>query len=176
MRFGIAILRAVIGGLFIGHGMQKLNGMFGGFGLEGTGGWMESMGLFPGKHHAAAAGVAEAGGGALMIAGAGTPFAQAALTGSMTVAIGKVHGKNGVWGQNNGYELPLVMSAAAFAITASGPGSLALDRREWGPGWAFAALAAGIGGGLAAMKYGEMNAPAETPQPAEAPAQEPAAT
>ena len=38
MRFGIAILRAVIGGLFVGHGLQKLNGMFGGFGLEGTGG------------------------------------------------------------------------------------------------------------------------------------------
>jgi putative oxidoreductase len=176
MRFGIAILRAVIGGLFIGHGLQKLAGKFGGFGLEGTGGWMESMGLYPGKHHAAAAGVAETGGGALLAAGMATPLAQAALTGSMTVAIGKVHGKNGVWGQNGGYELPLVMTAAAFAITASGPGSLAIDRREWGTGWALAALAAGIGGGFAAMKYGEMNAPAETPQAAPGPAAEPAPT
>src|SRR3954449_4403523 len=168
MRFGIAILRAVIGGLFIGHGLQKLNGMFGGFGLEGTGGWMESIGLFPGKHHAAAAGLAEAGGGALLIAGAGTPVAQAALTGSMTVATLKVHGPNGVWGQNGGYELPLVMTAALFAITASGPGSPSLDNRVWGNRWALLALAAGAAGGLGAMKYGEMKAPAESSTPAEA--------
>jgi putative oxidoreductase len=167
MRFGIAILRAVIGGLFIGHGLQKLKGWFGGFGIEGTGGWMESVGLYPGKHHATAGGLAETAGGALLVAGAATPVAQAALTGSMTVATLKVHGPNGVWGQNNGYELPLVMTAALFAVTGSGPGSFALDRREWGTGWAIAALAAGIGGGYAAIAYANSNAPAETPAAAE---------
>src|SRR3954453_4188964 len=151
MRFGIAILRAVIGGLFIGHGLQKLAGKFGGFGIEGTGGWMESIGLFPGKHHALAAGAAETTGGALLVAGAGTPIAQAAITGTMTVATLKVHGPNGVWGQNGGYELPLVMTAAAFAVTASGPGPLSLDRRVWGTPWALAAVASGIGGGFAAV-------------------------
>ena len=123
MRFGIAILRAVIGGLFIGHGLQKLKAWFGGFGLEGTGGWMESVGLYPGKHHATAAGAGRDGG--RRAAGrrrAARPSRTAALTGSMTVAILKVHGPNGIWGQNNGYELPLVMTAALFAITASGPG------------------------------------------------------
>ena len=84
---------------------------------------MESIGLQPGKVHATAAGVAETGGGALLVAGAATPLAASALTGTMTVAIAKVHGPNGVWGQNGGYELPLVMTAALFAITASGPGS-----------------------------------------------------
>lgn len=169
MRFGIAILRAVIGGLFIGHGLQKLKGWFGGFGIEGTGGWMESVGLYPGKHHATAGGVAETAGGALLVAGFATPVASAALTGSMTVATLKVHGPNGVWGQNNGYELPLVMTAALFAITGSGPGSFALDRREWGTAWALGALAAGIGGGYLAIAYANANAPAETPEaPAEA--------
>ena len=63
----------------------------------------------------------------------------------MTVAIAKVHGANGVWGQNGGYELPLVMTAALFAITAGGPGA-ALgrppqlghavgDRRARRPAW-----------------------------------------
>src|SRR3954447_1744092 len=112
MRFGIAILRAVIGGLFIGHGLQKLTGAFGGHGLEGTAGFFESLGLHPGKHHASAAGVAEAGGGALLVAGAATPAAAAALTGTMAVAVLKVHGANGPWAQNGGYEYPLVMSAA----------------------------------------------------------------
>jgi len=163
MRFGIAILRAVIGGLFIGHGLQKLTGAFGGHGLEGTAGFFESLGLHPGKHHATAAALSETGGGALLVAGALTPAATAALTGTMTVAIAKVHGANGIWGQNGGYEFPLVMVAGLFAITASGPGALAIDRREWGTPWAIAALAGGIGGGFAAIKYGEMNAPATAP-------------
>jgi putative oxidoreductase len=172
MRFGIAILRAVIGGLFIGHGLQKLKGWFGGFGIEGTGGWMESVGLYPGKHHATAGGLAETAGGALLVAGLATPVAASALTGSMTVATLKVHGPNGIWGQNNGYELPLVMTTALFAITGSGPGSFALDRREWGTGWAIAAVAAGIGGGYLAIAYSNANTPAETPEaPAEAEAE-----
>src|SRR3954447_13366471 len=92
MKFGIAILRAVVGGLFVGHGLQKLTGAFGGHGLEATAGMFEQgLGLRPGKVHATAAGLAEAGGGALLVAGLGTPFAAAALTGTMTVAIDKVH-------------------------------------------------------------------------------------
>ena len=166
MTFGIAILRAVVGGLFIGHGLQKLKGWFGGYGIEGTGGWMESVGLYPGKHHATAAGVAETAGGAALVAGLATPLAASALTGSMTVATLKVHGPNGIWGQNNGYELPLVMTVALFAITASGPGSFALDRREWGTAWALAALGAGIAGGYGAIMYSDSNAPAETPEAA----------
>jgi putative oxidoreductase len=146
----------------MGHGLQKLKGWFGGYGIEGTGGWMESVGLYPGKHHATAGGLAETAGGALLVAGLATPAASAALTGSMTVATLKVHGPNGIWGQNNGYELPLVMTAALFAITASGPGSFALDRRDYGPGWAIAALGAGIGGGLAAIEYSKRNTPPET--------------
>ena len=73
MTFGIAILRAVVGGLFIGHGLQKLKGWFGGYGIEGTGGWMESVGLYPGKHHATAGGLAETAGGAMLVAGARHP-------------------------------------------------------------------------------------------------------
>ena len=88
--------------------------------------------------------MAETGGGALLVAGAATPLAASALTGTMTVAIAKVHGPNGVWGQNGGYELPLVMTTALFAITAAGPGALSVDRRNWGTPWALAALASGV--------------------------------
>jgi putative oxidoreductase len=177
MSFGIAILRAVVGGLFIGHGLQKLLGKFGGFGLEGTAGWMESVGMRPGKVHATAAGLAETGGGALLVAGAATPVAASALTGSMTVAIAKVHGANGVWSQNGGYEFPLTMIAALFAITASGPGELSLDRRSWGTPWAIAALGSGVAAGYAMMELSNRT-PEPEPQAAEAgngqPAEEPA--
>jgi putative oxidoreductase len=155
MRFGIALLRAVIGGLFIGHGLQKLTGAFGGYGLEGTAGGFEQMGLRPGKVHATAAGAAEAGGGTLLVAGLGTPFAAAALTGTMAVAVKKVHLAKGVWAANGGYEYNAVMVAALFAITAHGPGSPSLDRREWGTGWAIAELAAGLAGAAAMLKFAD---------------------
>jgi putative oxidoreductase len=162
MRFGIAILRAVVGGLFIGHGLQKLTGAFGGYGLEGTAGGFEQMGLRPGKVHATAAGVAEAGGGALLAAGLVTPLAASALTGTMTVAIKKVHLANGPWAANGGYEYNAVLIAAVFAITADGPGAFALDRRDWGTGWAIAELVAGVAGAAAMLKFADQGAPAET--------------
>lgn len=175
MRFGIAILRAVVGGLFIGHGLQKLTGAFGGYGLEGTAGGFEQLGLRPGKVHATAAGAAEAGGGALLVAGLATPFAASALTGTMTVAIKKVHLSKGPWATNGGYEYNAVLIAAVFAITADGPGALALDRREWGTGWAIAELAAGVAGAFAMLKFADQGAPAETPDaPQQTPDPQPA--
>src|SRR6202022_4040305 len=42
VKLGLAILRSTIGVLFMGHGMQKLAGWFGGHGLEGTGQFFES--------------------------------------------------------------------------------------------------------------------------------------
>jgi putative oxidoreductase len=163
MRFGIAILRALVGGLFIGHGLQKLTGAFGGYGLEGTASGFEQLGLRPGKVHATAAGVAETGGGALLVAGLATPLAASALTGTMTVAIQKVHLSKGPWAANGGYEYNATLMAAVFAITADGPGALALDRREWGTGWAIAELIAGVAGAAAMLKFADQGAPAESP-------------
>jgi putative oxidoreductase len=152
MRLGIALLRVVIGALFMGHGLQKLAGWFGGYGLDATGGAFESMGLRPGKLHATAAGVAETAGGALVLAGAFTPLGAAMLTGTMTTAIEKVHLQKGVWNQDGGYEYNAVLIAALFAITADGPGALALDSERGGTGWALAELVAGVAGGLAVAK------------------------
>jgi putative oxidoreductase len=170
MRFGIAILRAVVGGLFVGHGLQKLTGAFGGHGIEGTAGFFEQgLGLRPGKVHATAAGVAEAGGGALLVAGLATPLAASALTGTMTVAIDKVHMAKGPWNTEGGYEYNAVLMAAVFAITAEGPGAFALDRRQWGTAWALAELAAGVGGAAALLRWAnsqpQPEPQAETAQP-----------
>ena len=43
------LLRVVLGGLMTGHGAQKLFGWWGGYGLDGTSAWLESMGLRPGR-------------------------------------------------------------------------------------------------------------------------------
>ena len=69
MGFGRLLLRTVIGGLFIGHGTQKLFGWFGGGGLDATGQGFEAIGLAPGRRNALIAGLAESGGGALLALG-----------------------------------------------------------------------------------------------------------
>ena len=63
MRLGAFALRGLIGGLFVGHGTQKLFGWFDGPGLEGTGGMMEKLEMRPPRRHAVIAGAAETTGG-----------------------------------------------------------------------------------------------------------------
>jgi putative oxidoreductase len=127
MQVGLALLRTIVGGLFMGHGLQKLTGWFGGHGLKGTGQFFEALDLKPGVAHAAAAGVSEAGGGALIAAGLQTPLGAAALSGTMITAIRKVHLSKGVWASDGGYEYNLVLLAVVFALSDVGPGRLSLD-------------------------------------------------
>ncbi len=118
MSFGKLALRFTLGSFFIGHGTQKLFGWFGGHGLDGTAGFFEGqLGLRPGKRHATAAGISEAGGGALLILGGpGIPIATAAITGAMVTAIRKVHISNGPWVSDSGYEYNAVIIAALAAL------------------------------------------------------------
>ncbi|HEY0602330.1 MAG TPA: DoxX family protein [Herpetosiphonaceae bacterium] len=119
-------LRLLLGGLFIGHGAQKLFGWFGGYGLAATGAFMESIGLRPGRQMAALAGLSEVLGGVLFIVGLFQPLAALMIGGAMLIAIAKVHGKNGLWSQNNGYEYNLVLLVLAVALALLGPGDLSL--------------------------------------------------
>lgn len=150
MKLGLTVLRFVVGGLFVGHGTQKLFGWFGGHGLEGTGKFFESIGLRPGRRHATAAGAAEAGGGALIALGLFTPAAAATLIGVMATAIRKVHLKNGPWSTDGGYEYNLVLMAIVLALADVGPGDVSVDHvlgtEVKGPLVALAALAGGIAG------------------------------
>ena len=127
MSIGSALVRGVVGPLFIGHGTQKLFGWFGGYGLEGTGGYFESLGLTPGRKHATAAGLAEAVGGALVTLGALTPVGATLISGTMVTAIRKAHANNGPWVTNGGYEYNLVIIAAMAALAESGPGAASVD-------------------------------------------------
>jgi putative oxidoreductase len=170
MKLGMAVLRITVGLLFMGHGLQKLKGWFGGHGVEGTGAFFENLGLRPGKVHATAAGTAETTGGALLATGLATPAAASMLTGVMTVAVDRVHKNNGVWVANNGYEYNLVMAAAVFAITAAGPGPWSIDEKlgigRSGGRVALAELAAGLIGAASVIRLGSRGAPAEEAQPA----------
>jgi putative oxidoreductase len=170
MKLGRLLLRATVGGFFIGHGTQKLFGWFGGSGLKGTAEGFEQLGLRPAKANALAAGLAETGGGAMMLAGLETPLAAAALTATMLTAIRTVHLENGPWAAEGGYEYNVVLIAAALAIAELGPGPLSLDaargRERGGSRWALAALAGGVAGALGAHLASSSQA-AQAPAPAQ---------
>ncbi len=170
MDIGKLALRGLVGPLFVGHGTQKLFGWFGGHGLEGTGGFFESLGLRPGRRNAIAAGVAEAGGGLLLTLGAFTPLAATAVSSTMVTAIRKVHVTNGPWVTDSGWEYNAVLIGALAALVESGPGSPSVDSTlfpNWkGAGWAVAAVAAATAGSYLVDQLSEP-APAE-PAPAEA--------
>ena len=165
MTLGLFILRLAVGGFFIGHGAQKLFGSFGGHGIAGTGQFFESLGMKPGRQHAKAAGVAEFGGGLLLVFGLFTPLAAAAITAVMIVAILTVHGKNGPWVTDGGYEYNVVLCAAVFCLAGVGPGSASLDNAFGldlaGTGWAIAELAIGILGAIGAVLVGRREAAQE---------------
>jgi putative oxidoreductase len=167
MNAGRLIARMTIGGLFIGHGTQKLFGWFGGPGPEGTAKMMEKLELEPPRRQALAAGVTETAGGALLALGALTPLAAAMLTGTMVTAIRKVHFEKGLWNTGGGWEYNATLIAALTALVQCGPGGLSVDRalgiEKRGSGWALAAIAAGAAGSAAVIESGSAEAP-EQPQ------------
>jgi putative oxidoreductase len=122
------VLRVPVGIIFAAHGAQKLFGWFGGYGLTGTAGWLESIGLAPGLLMALLAGGAEFFGGLALILGLLTRPAAFALSIAMLVAIFSVHFSNGLFISNNGYEFGLALLAASLSLLASGGGKAAVDR------------------------------------------------
>ena len=148
MEIGLLLIRLVIGGTLAAHGAQKLFGWFGGYGIAGTGGWLESMGFRPGKLQAAVSGLSEFGGGVLLAVGLLTPLGAAAIVGVMLVAIGSVHIDNGFFNGANGYEFNLVLAVGALALAFTGPGEWSLDHALDldlnGPGFGIAALVASL--------------------------------
>lgn len=127
MNFGLLLLRLIVGGLLAGHGAQKLFGKFGGYGLEGTAGYMESLNMKPGRQWAMAAGGSEFGGGVLTLLGLLNPLGPIGVASAMGAATAKAHWGKPIWGTSGGAELPLVNAAAVAALAFAGPGAISLD-------------------------------------------------
>jgi len=174
----LLVLRVGAGGLLAGHGAQKLLGWFGGHGLRGTGQWMESMGLKPGKAWALAASGGELGGGMLTALGLGGPLGPIGVISAMTMATAKAHWGKPIWVSSGGAELPVAYMTIAGALAMAGPGRYSLDhylgiKMHWAIPAAATALAA------ATVAYGALvKAPAapptqEEPKPADAEQDEP---
>lgn len=159
---GLLALRATVGGLLAGHGAQKLFGSFGGHGLEGTAGWLESLGMRPGRPWAVVAGGSEFAGGVLTALGLLHPIGPVMTFGPMAMAWAKVHAGKPIWVTSGGAELPLLNLSAAAALGLTGPGRISLDRLLGlrVPPLVAAAGLAGVAAGIAA---GLLSEPASAP-------------
>lgn len=126
MDLGLLLLRFTVGLTLAAHGAQKF-GYFGGYGLAGTGAWLESVGFVPGRRNALAAGLAEVGGGLLLALGFFTPVAAAVVIAVMLVAAVTAHVKQGFFASGGGYEYTLTLAVAALALAFTGPGRFSVD-------------------------------------------------
>lgn len=134
--WGLAVLRVVVGVVFVAHGVPKLIPVWGGS-PSATAAFFESLGLVPGYPLALAVGAVEVGGGAALVAGFYSTWAAAALTVDMAVAVWKAHLPHGFFlnwtltqGVGHGYEFNLVLIAALVCVILAGPGALSIDGRR----------------------------------------------
>ena len=122
---GLLVLRLALGAAFIVHGFPKLFKMYAGFA-----GWLDSIGIRPGKFWALVVGVVEFFGGIALILGAFTQLAALLIAINMFVAMAKVkwRGSKFVEMEKMGWELDLIYFAAAILLMTLGAGDYSLDR------------------------------------------------
>ncbi|HLI68904.1 MAG TPA: DoxX family protein [Ktedonobacteraceae bacterium] len=127
LAFGLLLIHLTLGLIFLAHGAQKLFGVSGGHGLQGTIHMIEMLGLHPAKWWAIAAAGGEFIGGLLMALGLFTPLAALLIASAMLVAIIRAHVPKGFWNSQGGYEYPLVLFIVALALGVIGAGPYSLD-------------------------------------------------
>jgi putative oxidoreductase len=128
----LLVLRIALGVVVLPHGLQKVFGWFGGWGIDGTLGWFASIGIpaFLGILAMAA----DFAGALALIAGFGTRIAAFGIGVNMVVAALVVHRPNGFfmnWAGNQkgeGFELHILAAAMALVLVLGGAGRWSADR------------------------------------------------
>lgn len=124
----ITALRIILGFLFAAHGWQKFNEWT----IAGTQSAFTQMGVPAADLAAPAVAILELVGGIALILGVLTRIVAALLVVNMLGALFLVHASAGVFVANGGYELVLLLAAAAFALVLTGPGRISVDRALFG--------------------------------------------
>jgi putative oxidoreductase len=123
---GLLILRLFLAMVLLAHGLQKF-GFLGGYGIAGTGGWLDSIGFKPGSFWVWPVAIAEVGGGLLILLGLGGPIGPGVVAADLTVASIGFHYPNGFWNANNGWGWVSALAASALSLALIGFGAYSLD-------------------------------------------------
>lgn len=130
---GLALIRIVLGVVMFPHGAQKIFGWFGGYGWEGTMGWLTGQMGVPAAF-AVLAILAEFLGSLGLITGLLGRVAAFGILSNMVVAVIMVHSKVGFFmnwygaQQGEGYEYHLLAAAMALLIVWKGSGKYSVDQ------------------------------------------------
>ena len=122
------ILRIVAGFIFAAHGWQKFNE----FTIEGTQAAFAQMGVPAANLAAPAVATLELVGGIALILGVLTRVFAALLAVDMLGALFLVHASAGIFVAAGGYELVLILAAAALAVALVGAGKVSVDMALFG--------------------------------------------
>jgi putative oxidoreductase len=128
---GLLILRVVVGGTLLVHGLDKL------IDLSATESYFASLGIPAPGLMAPFVAVTEAVGGALLLLGLTTRLVGLALAGDMFVALLTEHIGNGFFVDGGGGEFVLVLCGASLTLVLTGAGrfsvdsAFGVDRRFW---------------------------------------------
>lgn len=115
VNLSLLVVRVIVGVIFMAHGAQKLFGAFGGPGLAGVVGMMGPVGYL--------VAIGEFFGGLGMAVGFLSRFSALANIGIMLGAIAMVHGKNGFFSANGGFEYNLALIGLLAPVLIAGPGA-----------------------------------------------------
>ncbi len=120
----VLIARVALGVIFIAHGWQKFNQ----WGMEGTAGSFDQMGVPVPTASAWFSAIVELVGGALLVVGLAVPVAGLLLLVNMLGALFIVHLDSGIFASEGGYELVLILGVTSLLLAAVGAGRFSLDQ------------------------------------------------
>ena len=126
--YGLLPLRIALGVVFLMHGAQKVFGLFGGPGLDGTIGFVSSLGFPVPALFGILLAFVELLGGLSILLGFFARYFSLLIAIDMILAFLLVHSKNGFFVGNNGYELVFTLFLGALTIVMLGTRKWSLDK------------------------------------------------